>query len=37
MMERAAEDGVLPLLLKGLVRRGHDAPRRFLLVALGLP
>ena len=35
--ERAAMDGVLPFLLRAPVRRGHDGPRRFLLVALGLP
>ena len=28
-------DGVLPFLLRTPVRRGHDAPRQFLLVALG--
>ena len=37
MMEKAAVDGVLPFLLRAPVRREHDAPRRFLLVALGLP
>ena len=30
-------DGVLPFLLRTPIRQGHDAPRQFLLVALGLP
>ena len=37
MMGKAAVDGVLPFLLRTPVRQGHDVPRRFLLVALGLP
>ena len=36
MTGRATVDGVLPFLLRTSVRRGHDVPRRFLLVVLGL-
>ena len=35
--DKVAVDGVLPFLLRTPVRRGHDVPRRFLLVVLGLP
>ena len=37
MIRRAAVDGILPFLLRTPVCRGHDIPRRFLLVVLGLP